>query len=79
MPSLGLLLEYPLFESYNQRISGINEKLKPSDPEYRPLINFENHRDKMEEFKQKHIYNNLRQIEDREGVSVMQTHSKIPL
>ncbi|KAF7982570.1 hypothetical protein HWV62_27565 [Athelia sp. TMB] len=68
MPSLGLLLENPLFDSYNQRIRGVNEHLQPSDPEYRHPIDFEIHRASMEEFKQRHIYDNLRQIEDRDGI-----------
>lgn len=68
MPSLGLLLDNPLFDSYNQRISGISEKLQPTDPEYRPPIDFEIHRNSMEEFKQRYIYDNMRVIEDRDGM-----------
>ena len=75
MPSLGLLLENPLFDSYSQRIRGVNEQLQPSDPEYRHPIDFEIHRASMEEFKQRHIYDNLCQIEDRDGMSVIRiTH-----
>lgn len=73
MPSLGLLLENPLFDSYNQRTSaGVNQKLQPSDTEYRHPVDFEMHRGSMEEFKQRHIYDNLRQTEDRDGMSVVQ-------
>jgi len=68
MPSLGLLLEEPLFDSYNQRMGVINEKLKPTDPEYRPLIDFDQYRDEIDAFKQKFIYTNMRQVEDRDGL-----------
>jgi len=65
MPALGLLLEQPLFESYNRRMDGINEKLTPTDPNYRPPIDFDTYHDKMEDFKEKFIYINMRSIEDR--------------
>ncbi|KAF9565823.1 tRNA pseudouridine synthase [Agrocybe pediades] len=68
MPSLGLLLEEPLFDSYNQRMGVINEKLKPTDPEYRPLIDFDQYRDQINAFKEKFIYTNMRQVEDRDGL-----------
>jgi tRNA pseudouridine38-40 synthase len=68
MPSLGLLLEHPIFDSYNHKVLGINEKLQPTDPEYRPPIDFDIHRDTMKKFKQEHIYDNMRAIEDRDGV-----------
>jgi len=68
MPSLGLLLEEPLFDSYNQRMGVINSKLEPTDHEYRPLIDFDLHRDKINAFKEKFIYQNMRQIEDRDGL-----------
>jgi tRNA pseudouridine38-40 synthase len=68
MPSLGLLLEHPLFDSYNRKVSAISEKLQPTDPEYRPPINFDIHWDTMEKFKEKHIYDNMRAIEDHSGV-----------
>lgn len=68
MPSLGLLLEYPIFGSYNDKVSKINESLKPTDPEYRPPIDFDIYGDTMEQFKKKHIYDIMRAIEDRDGV-----------
>lgn len=68
MPSLGLLLEHPIFDSYNDRVSKINESLQPSDPEYRPPINFDIHRNAIENFKQEHIYNNMHTIEDHDGI-----------
>lgn len=70
MPSLGLLLEQPIFESYNAKVAAISEKLDPSDPDYRPPINFELHQEAMAQFKQKFIYDNMRKIEDRDGLSV---------
>lgn len=68
MPSLGLLLEEPLFNSYNEKITAINAKLKPEDPEYRPLIDFDVHREKMNAFKEVFIYKNMREVEDRDGL-----------
>ncbi|KAI6114821.1 pseudouridine synthase [Pisolithus croceorrhizus] len=69
MPALGLLLEYPIFESYNRRVAANNEKLKdPSDADYRPEIDFEVHRKAIDDFKQKYIYDNMRNTEDRCGI-----------
>ncbi|KAI0765660.1 pseudouridine synthase [Trametes elegans] len=68
MPALGLLLEYPIFESYCRRVSAVNEKLQPSDPDYRAPIDFEVHRAQLDEFKQKHIYAKMRSIEDKHGI-----------
>ncbi|KAF8967630.1 pseudouridine synthase [Flammula alnicola] len=68
MPSLGLLLEEPLFDSYNQRMGVINAKLEPTDAEYRPLIDFDLHRDKINAFKEVFIYKNMREVEDRDGL-----------
>ncbi|KAG1768448.1 pseudouridine synthase [Suillus placidus] len=68
MPALGLLLEYPIFDSYNKKITSINEKLEPSHPDYRPEIDFEQHRKSIDAFKQTFIYDNMRCIEDRDGV-----------
>jgi tRNA pseudouridine38-40 synthase len=70
MPSLGLLLEHPIFGSYNDKVTRINENLQPTDAEYRPPIDFDIHRDTMNNFKQEHIYDNMRATEDRYGVSV---------
>ncbi|KAG1788258.1 pseudouridine synthase [Suillus plorans] len=68
MPALGLLLEYPIFDSYNKKVTSINEKLEPSHPDYRPKIDFEKHRESIDAFKQTFIYDNMRCIEDRDGV-----------
>ncbi|CCL98597.1 uncharacterized protein FIBRA_00599 [Fibroporia radiculosa] len=68
MPALGLLLEYPIFDTYTRKIANVNEKLQPSDPDYRPAIDFELHRDVIEQFKQEHIYSRMRSIEDQEAV-----------
>ncbi|OSD05463.1 tRNA pseudouridine synthase [Trametes coccinea BRFM310] len=68
MPALGLLLEYPIFESYNRRVAAINAKLQPGDPEYRAPIDFEVHRAQLDEFKQNFIYAKMRSIEDQFGI-----------
>ncbi|KAI0832051.1 pseudouridine synthase [Trametes gibbosa] len=68
MPALGLLLEYPIFESYCRRVAGVNEKLQLGDPEYRAPIDFEAHRAQLDDFKQNHIYAKMRSIEDRHGI-----------
>ncbi|KAF9054508.1 pseudouridine synthase [Panaeolus papilionaceus] len=68
MPALGLLLEEPLFDAYNQRMAVINEKFKPTDPDYRPPIDFDVYRDQMNAFKEKYIYKNMREIEDRDAL-----------
>jgi len=70
MPALGLLLEQPLYDSYNQRMGPINEKFKPTDPDYRPPIDFNQYRDKMDIFKEKFIYKTMRQVEDQQGLYV---------
>ena len=66
MPALGLLLEYPIFESYNNRISSI--KVDPSSPEYRPKIDFEVYRDKIERFKEENIFPKMRDVEHQTGM-----------
>ncbi|KZT69267.1 pseudouridine synthase [Daedalea quercina L-15889] len=68
MPALGLLLEYPIFDVYNERAAVGNEKIEPSDPQYRPAITFENHQEQIDKFKNEHIYPSMRGIEDSEGV-----------
>jgi tRNA pseudouridine38-40 synthase len=68
MPSLGLLLEQPVFDSYNAKVSKINEKLEPADPAYRPPIDFSLYQNEIEVFKQEHIYSGMRAIEDSFGV-----------
>ena len=44
MPALGLLLEYPIFSAYNTKMEKHNAKLPPTDPDFRPNIDFELHR-----------------------------------
>lgn len=70
MPSLGLLLEEPLFHSYNEKIAAINANLPSSDPFVRPAIDFEIHREKMNNFKEVFIYKNMREVEDRDGLYI---------
>lgn len=68
MPSLGLLLGHPIFESYNRKIEGVNENLLPEDVEFRPPIDFDIYREEIEKFKQTHIYDRMRDSEDRKAV-----------
>ena len=68
MPALGLLLEYPIFESYSRRIASVNAKLTPTDSEFRPAIDFEVHREQLDAFKDTHIYSKMRTIEDKFGM-----------
>jgi tRNA pseudouridine38-40 synthase len=68
MPSLGLLLEQPIFESYNRKVGNVNENLSPEDVEFRPLIDFDIYREEIEKFKQTHIYDRMRDAEDRKAV-----------
>ena len=73
MPSLGLLLENPIFESYSKRVSDIttSKNLKEDHPDYRPAIDFEVYRDEIEKFKVEHIYSRMRASEDRVEVYVL--------
>ncbi|CAL1714564.1 unnamed protein product [Somion occarium] len=68
MPALGLLLEYPLFNSYNKKTEPLRENKTPEDPEYRPTIDFEVHRAEIDKFKQEFIYSGMRAVEDRDGI-----------
>ncbi|KAF8637584.1 hypothetical protein AX17_002653 [Amanita inopinata Kibby_2008] len=68
MPSLGLLLEEPVFDSYNGRMAVINEKLDPSDPAYRPPIDFDLFGDQINRFKDEFIYKNMREVETQNGL-----------
>ncbi|KAI0684286.1 pseudouridine synthase [Cytidiella melzeri] len=68
MPALGLLLEYPIFDSYNKKVTEASEKLHISDPDRRKPVDFEAYRDKIDAFKQQHIYSRMRAIEDLGGV-----------
>jgi tRNA pseudouridine38-40 synthase len=68
MPALGLLLESPVFDSYNiHKLAGVNEGLKPTDADYRPPIDFSIHQDKIDKFKEDFIYSKMRMIEDRDA------------
>jgi len=71
MPSLGLLLEEPVFGSYNNRMNVVNEKLTPDSADYRPAIDFEPYREQINKFKNQFIYKNMRGIEDRDGLCVL--------
>ncbi|KAF7308256.1 PseudoU-synth-1 domain-containing protein [Mycena chlorophos] len=70
MPALGLLLEQPIFDSYNIRVKSANEKLQngEADPDYRPAIEFAVHQDRMEAFKEEWIYRNMRMVEERDAL-----------
>ncbi|KAI0272369.1 tRNA pseudouridine synthase [Gloeopeniophorella convolvens] len=70
MPSLGLLLEHPIFDSYNRRVDGANAntRLAPADADFRPPIDFAPHADAIGAFKEAQIYARMRDIEDRGGV-----------
>ena len=69
MPALGLLLECPVFEAYNRKITVANERIHdPNDSEHRQPIDFEAHRGTIEKFKDEHIYSRMRAIEDRQAV-----------
>ncbi|KAK7008253.1 tRNA pseudouridine synthase 1 [Favolaschia claudopus] len=68
MPALGLLLEEPLFDTYNLKVARANEKVTPDHADYRPPITFEPHREAMAAFKEKYVYDNMRRVEDRDGL-----------
>lgn len=70
MPALGLLLEYPIFDSYNQKVTTTNEREKydESHVDFRPPIDFEQYREAIDAFKQKFIYEDMRAAEDRYGM-----------
>jgi tRNA pseudouridine38-40 synthase len=68
MPALGLLLEEPLFDTYNSKVARVNEGLAPEHADFRPPISFEAHRDAMAAFKQTYVYDNMRSVEDRDGL-----------
>lgn len=57
-PGLGLLLERPVFESYNR---------KANDSLGKPQIDFENYNEKMNKFKQEHIYTRIFEVEEKEN------------
>ncbi len=68
VPALGLLLECPIYDVYNMNVIPVNQNLEPSDPSFRPPIDFAKQAEKMTEFKQKFIYTSMRGIEDRKGL-----------
>ena len=72
MPALGLLLEYPIFDSYNQKVTTANEREKYDDShvDFRPPIDFEQYRETIDAFKQTFIYQDMRATEDRYGMYV---------
>lgn len=57
-PSLGLLLEQPVYEGYNTRLGTFG---------YEP-INFDKYEEKVEDFKMKHIYDKIYSEEAKENV-----------
>lgn len=73
MPALGLLLEYPIFDSYNQKVTTANEREKYADShaDFRPRIDFEQYQEAIDAFKQKFIYEEMRATEDRHGMYVL--------
>ena len=82
-PALGLLLEQPLFESYNRKITELNAKLgSEADGAYRPVIDFERHRGVIERFKEEQIYSRMRAQEDDDATRVsffFFSHTQAPL
>lgn len=69
MPALGLLLEHPVFDSYNSKLVGHNAKLSsPASSEWRPPIDFEPFKDEIEAFKRDHIYASMRGVEEKTGL-----------
>lgn len=67
MPSLGLLLEQPIFESYSKRVTDLNvsKGLSESHPDFRPAIEFDSHEEEIEKFKNEQIYSRMRASEER--------------
>ncbi|KJZ76362.1 hypothetical protein HIM_04091 [Hirsutella minnesotensis 3608] len=57
-PGLGLLLERPVFENYNRRAR---------DSLGRPEINFDQYEEKLQAFKDKHIYTRIFEVEEKEN------------
>ena len=58
-PSLGLLLERPIFDSYNKRAKGDLGK---------EIIDFDKYRKEIDEFKQREIYERMYRDEEKENV-----------
>jgi tRNA pseudouridine38-40 synthase len=68
MPALGLMLEYPIFSSYNNKVSAINKGLDEMHADYRPPLDFGAYTSKMEAFKEQYIYTAMREVESRVGL-----------
>ncbi|OCK83549.1 tRNA pseudouridine synthase-like protein [Lepidopterella palustris CBS 459.81] len=64
-PGLGLLLERPIFESYNTR---------QADVHGREQINFDKHRAKIDDFKQKEIYERIFREEEEGNQEIQGNH-----
>ncbi|KAJ2547396.1 tRNA pseudouridine synthase 1 [Coemansia sp. RSA 1933] len=60
-PGLGLLLEQPVFDGYNQR--AVNNKQGASSP-----VHFDDYKEEIETFKQKYIYDEIRKTEVADAV-----------
>ncbi|KAI5306656.1 Bud site selection protein bud4 [Ascosphaera pollenicola] len=66
-PGLGLLLERPIFDSYNQKAPDMDVPRNP--------IDFSKYEDKMDEFKQREIYERIfREAEETNGFSNFFNH-----
>ena len=67
MPSLGLLLENPIFDSYSKRVETANEqkKIDPEHPDYRGPISFDRCAEDMQKFKERFIYSRMRESEEK--------------
>ncbi|ODQ53628.1 tRNA pseudouridine synthase, partial [Saitoella complicata NRRL Y-17804] len=60
-PSLGLLLERPIFDAYNRKLeSGISVDAA------KPALNFDKYETEIEDFKMKHIYDKIYAEEEKE-------------
>ncbi|QSZ37744.1 hypothetical protein DSL72_008843 [Monilinia vaccinii-corymbosi] len=57
-PSLGLLLEAPVFHNYNEKVAKDFQKEK---------LDFDKYREKMDEFKQREIYDRIFRVENAEN------------
>ena len=67
MPSLGLLLENPIFDSYSKRVETANEQkgIDPEHPDYRGPISFDQCAEDMQKFKERFIYSRMRESEEK--------------
>ena len=62
-PGLGLVLERPVFDTYNERIKGDND---------RNPINFDGYAEEINEFKQREIYQRIFKEEERDSMCVLE-------